>query len=142
MASSALSPLGVAVFGVLQDATLLAATPGGWHDSLPENPTYPCGWYELFTSRTARGLGIGEMAEVELRTHVYHQRGVAGGALAEAQEIDRQVRALLEDAALTVTGYRQAGLVFYDNTDTLDQEEVNGVKVYEIVSFYRVYVEI
>ena len=40
-----------------------------------------------------------------------------------------------------MSGYRQAGLIFYDETVLLPDEELNGVKVKELVSSFRIYVE-
>jgi hypothetical protein len=136
MAYAASSPVSAAVFGLLQAAAMVSALPGGWHDDVPQNPTYPFGWYEV-RERDIRGFGTGGMPEVELRTHIFSTYG----GLAEAQEANRVAIGLLKDQALTVDGYAQAGLVFYDETVPLPDQELNGQKVHELVSFYRVYVE-
>ena len=52
-----------------------------------------------------------------------------------------QAIAALKDTALTVSGYTQAGLVFYDETVLLPQEEIHGIKVHEVVAMFRAYVE-
>jgi hypothetical protein len=134
---SAASAVSVAVFALLQDATLLAALPGGWHDDVPQQPTYPFGLYEIAGERDERGLGTGGLPALELRTHIYSQFG----GMAEAQAANRLTIAALKDAALTVVGYQQCGLVFYDETVLLRDELVNGVKVHELVSMFRIYVE-
>lgn len=137
MAHSAMSPVATAIAAVLQDATLQAATTGGWHEDVPQEPSYPFGLLELFGDTNVRGFGTSELSEIEFRTHVF---SVYGG-LVEAHEIDRQVRALLKDAAVSVSGYAQAGRVFYDDTVVLREELIRGQKVHEIVSRYRIYVE-
>lgn len=137
MAASALSPLAAAVFGVLQDATLQAATAGGWHDDVPQPFTLPIGWVELFDETDRRGLGTGELNEIEVRLHVFSEYG----GMSEAQEINRQAVALLKDATLTISGYTHCGNVFWDRTVRLPSEELNGRKVCEVVSFYRVIVQ-
>jgi hypothetical protein len=138
MPYSALGPLSIALTAILQDTTLQAATTGGWWEDIPQGDAFPYGWYEIGRDRSVRGFGTGEMSEIELRTHVFS----AIGTMSEAQEIDRLVRSLLKDASLTVTGYRQAGQVFYDETVMLRDAELNGVKVHEVVSFFRIYLEV
>ena len=136
MADLALGPVSVAVYRVLRDATLQTLTPGGWHEDVPQAPTYPYGWFEV-RERETRGFGAGGLPEVELRTHVKSQ--VAG--MAEAQAINARLVTLLKDAALTVTGYTHCGHVFYDETIRQPDEEVGGKKVKELVSLFRIYVE-
>lgn len=140
MAFSALSPVADAVFGLLQDAALLAVLTGGWHNDLPQAPTYPCGWIEV-RERDVRGFGTGGLPEVALRTHIFARRGGTRAGIAEAQEANRLTIGVLRDQAVTVTGYTQCGQIFYDETILLSDEEVNGVKVHEVVSMFRVYVE-
>jgi hypothetical protein len=140
MAYSALAPVAAAVFGVLQDATLLATLTGGWHNDVPQAPTYPFGWYEL-QERERRGFGTGSLPELELRTHVFSQRGGSLAGLAEAQEANRLTVAVLRDAGLTVTDYTQAGRVIWDETVVLADQEIHGVKVHEVVALFRIYME-
>lgn len=135
----AASPVSEAVFGVLTlDATLAALVPGGIHDDVPEDPTYAFVWYELLTETDRRGLGTGSLPELELRVHAF---SLYGGKQ-QAQAVIDRVIALLKDAALTITGWTQAGLVFYDSTTQLPLDELNGVKVHEIVAAFRIYAEL
>ena len=137
MPGSALEPVSLAVFAKLQgDETLQGLTPGGWHDDLPQAPTYPCGWFEV-RERDIRGFGTGGLPEVELRTHVL----TAYAGKVEAMRINSRVVQVLKDAALVVEGYDQCGLIFWDDSAPIADEEINGVKVKEIVGFYRIYVE-
>lgn len=142
MAASALSPVSAAVFGVLSaDATLMAATVGGWHDTAfqPNQTTFPAA---LFTAqeRDVRGFGTGGLPEVTLRTHVFTKATDRVG-MRTAQEINRQAIALLKDAALTIAGYAQAGLVFFDETVGPFTTDINGVLCFELVSNFRIYAE-
>jgi len=137
MTYSALTPVSEAVYAVLLDSTLQAATAGGWYEVLLQPPTFPCGWFELLSATEARGFGTGGLPLIELRTHTFS----AYGSLSEAQAIDRLVIGLFRDVALTVSGYTFCGRIFYDRTVTLPDEVLNGVPVHEVVSFFRLYVE-
>lgn len=137
MANVAAEPVSEAVFALLQDAAVQAALPGGLHDDVPANPGFPFGWYEIASEIDRRGFGGGGLPELELRTHVFSL--FAGKA--EAQAANRLIVGVLKDAAIMVTGYRQCGTVFYDQTIPIPDGELDGVKVHEIVSFFRVYVE-
>lgn len=134
----AASPVAEAVFALLTlDATLDALIPGGVHDDLPQDPSYPCLWYELLTETDRRGLGTGSLPELELRVHVF----TLYPGRQPAQAILDRVIALLKDASIVPTGWTQAGLVFYDSTTALPIDEMNGVKVHELVASFRIYVE-
>lgn len=137
MAALSLQPVSQAVYARLRsDSTLLAALPGGIRDDVPQTPTYPFLWYEV-QERDIRGFGTGGLPEVELRLHVFST--YAG--LQDAQTAMRLAIARLKDVALTVTGYAFCGHVFYDETILLSEEVINGVKVRELVSAFRLYVE-
>jgi hypothetical protein len=60
------------------------------------------------------------LPELELRVHVY----ALYPGRQPAQAIVDRVIALLKDAALTPTGWTQAGLVFYDTTTALPLDEI------------------
>lgn len=140
MATSAIAAVSAAVYGVLiGDATLMGLTTGGWHDALPDRPIYPAGYVEV-RQIEARGFGTAGPLELEIRTHSLSQRG-AIGAKRTATLIDDRVQALLKDAALTVGGFVACDRVFYDETVPLSETEIMGVKVFEFVSNFRVFVE-
>lgn len=133
---SAASPVSQAVFAVQQaHAALVAAAIGGIHDDVPQAPEYPFVWNEVLDESDVRGLGTGGIPLIEFRTHVFSQFG----GRAEAQELNRLIIGALKDQPLAITGYEQAGTVFYDNTISLSDEEIAGVKVHEIVSNFRIY---
>ena len=136
MASLSLSPVSVAIFGKLNVAAVTDLATGGVHDDVPQAPTFPFVWYEV-SEREGRGFGTGGFPEVEIRVHVFSQYE----GMSEAQSILLQAIAALKDASLTVAGYTQAGLVFYDETVMLPDEQLHGIKIHEAVAMFRVYVE-
>ena len=135
---SVLQPVAEAVFAVLgTSATLAAALAGGVHGTLPPSVTYPCLWVETFDERDIRGFGTGGLPEIELRLHTYSRYG----SLSEAQEGNRIAVGLLKDAALTITGYTQAGRAAYRNSVTLQDELLAGLRVHEIVSIFTIWAD-
>lgn len=141
MAYSAAAPVSEALFGLLQDATLLATLTGGWFNDVPQDPTYPFGWLEVGEPADLRGFGTGELPRVEFRTHVFARRGGSLAVIAEMQEANRLTRSVIQDQQPTVTGYNVCGHIFWRETSAPLEEELNGVKVWEIVSTFDVYVE-
>lgn len=136
MAYLALSPVAAAVYTKLNVAALTVLATGGIHDDLPQAPTYPCILFDL-QERDLRGFGGGGLPEVALRVHTF---STAEG-LKSARAINQKVIELLRDAALTVTGYAQCGRVFYDETIQLLAQDIGGIKVHELVSQFRIYVQ-
>jgi len=137
MSLTAANPLGESIFGVLQDATLQAAIGGRCYDSIPQDTPRPLVLIEIAGESDVRGLGTGNMPQVDVRLHTFSDEGSG----AEASEINRQIVTLLKDAALTVTGFAQCGTVVYHETQAFPSEELHGVKVHEVVSLYTVWVE-
>lgn len=138
---SALGPASAAVYALLRaDVTLAAALTGGWHDSIAQGTLLPCGLYEV-SEHDVRGFGTGGMPEIDLRTHVFTQRGSATGGLAQARELNRLTVGILKDAALTVAGYAHCGRVVSHESINAGDEELNGVQVHEIVSLFTIWLE-
>ena len=133
---SALGPVSAAVFEVLQDSQLQAQVTGGWHDDVPQNFTLPFGWYEV-KERDVRGFGTGGMMEIDLRLHVFSEYG----GMAQAQEGVRLAIRVFRDQGLNMVGWNMAGRIFFDETLPFADEELNGVKVHEVVALLRFYVE-
>jgi hypothetical protein len=132
----ALSPVAVGVYSKLNVAALTALVPGGIYDDVPQPAVFPFVLTEV-RERETRGFGLGSLLEVELRVHAYSTyQGPK-----EAQAIIAKVIELLKDQTITVSGYTQGGQVFYDEAVLLPNEEINGVKCYEIVAMFRIYVE-
>lgn len=133
----ALQPVSVAVFTLLNVAALTALAPGGVTDDPAQGTAFPFVWYEVREARDLRGFGTGGLPEIELRVHSF----TTYEGMREAQLVNQKVIELLRDQALTVSGYDMCGHVFYDETVPLAEEELNGVKVHELVSMFRIYVE-
>lgn len=137
MAHLALSPVSVGVYTALNVAGLTALVSSRIYDDLPQAPSYPCVWYEV-QEENQHGYGTsGDVPQISLLVHVFST--YAG--MAEAQTIAQKVIELLKHQAISVSGYTQAGRVFYDETVSLPEEEIEGVKVRELVARFRIYVE-
>jgi len=136
MAYLSLGPVSVAVATVLNVAGLTALATGGVHDDAAQGTVFPFVWYEV-DEEDARGFGAGGLPQVNLRVHTFSRYEGAS----EAQSINQKVIELLRDQSLTVTGYTHAGKVFYDRTVPLAEELINGVRVRELVSMFRIFVE-
>lgn len=138
-----LQPLSEAIFGVLQDATLLALLPGGVQTDIPENPSFPLLWVELIESAQRGGFGTKPgthtLPEIEIRLHLYSQFE----GMSEAHGILSQAIAVLSATnALVVTGYRVCSTEpFHDSTMPFRDELLNNIKVHEFVSSHRIYLE-
>jgi hypothetical protein len=137
VASLALGPVSVGLLTLLNVSGLTALVGTRIYDDVPQAPTFPFVWYEVSEFQDVRGFGTGGLPEVELRVHSF---SVYKGAK-DVQAITQQVIALLKDKAVTVSGYAQAGLIFYDRTVLLPDELIQGVKCREMVAFFRIYVE-
>jgi hypothetical protein len=137
MAVLSLGPVSAAVYGVLSgDSTLSTAVGGRIYDDVRQGAIFPYVWYEA-REREARGFGTGTLPEVEVRVHVFSTyRGSK-----EAQDILDRVIVLLKDSAVTVAGFAHCGRVLYEEAVLLPDEDVNGVKVREIVGLFRLWVE-
>ena len=135
--SLSLGPVSVGVYTALNVSGLTALVSTRIYDDVPQAPTYPFVWYEASEPRDVRGMGTGGLPEVELRVHVFSTyQGTS-----EGQAITKKVIELLKDQLLTVSGYAQAGRVFYDSTQVFADQLIQGVKVREFVAQFRVYVE-
>lgn len=134
MAYLALSPVSAAVYGKLNVAGLTALVGSRIYDDVPRAPTYPFVWFEV-KERDLQGFGSAAIPEVELRVHAFSTYQ----GMKEAQSIAQKCVELLRNQDLTITGYEQAGKVFYDETIPLQDQAIEGVKVQEIVSVFRIY---
>lgn len=130
-------PVMEAVFGVMQDADFQERIGGRFYDSIPEDTPRPCGLYEIVGEEDKRGFGFGNLPELDLRTHMFSDIA----SVSEALDLNRMAVALLKDALLTVTGYRQCGHVTYRQTVLLRDQELDGQKVHEVVSLFTVWME-
>lgn len=134
---TAANPVVEALYGLLQDATLQAAIGGRLFDDIPEDTPRPNVLVEILSETDIRGFGTGGLPELDVRTHVFSELG----SLSEAQAINQQIVALLKDATIAITGYVQCGTVVYRETVTLRDQELNGLKVHEVVSLFTIWAE-
>lgn len=137
MAYLSLSPLSAALYAALNVASMQALVGSRIYDDIPRNPTYPLVWFEVQEPGDMRGFGTGGFPETSIRVHAlttYQGEKQGQAILAKAIE-------LLRDVALTVSGYEQAGGVFYDETVVLRDQEIEGVKVQENVAIFRTYLK-
>jgi hypothetical protein len=135
-----LSPVSQAINAALNVASLLALAPGGALDVLPQGTAYPCVLYSVDEAQQLGGFGtkvgsVGRLPEVALRVHVFTQ----AGSMKSAQAVMAKVLELLADP-LTVSGYSNWA-IFWDNTVSLPDEVVAGVRVQELVANSRLFVE-
>lgn len=132
----ALDVASAAVFTRLNVAALTTLLNGGVQDDMAQGKAFPFVWYEV-RARNIGGLGDGEMAEVELRTHTFTNTP----GMKTAQQIDAVIQERLRNQRLAIDGYNHCGTVFYDDTFAVPDSEINGVKVHEVVSMFRIAVE-
>lgn len=133
----ALSPVSDAVYAALNVDALTTLATGGLSDDIAQAKKFPYVFFVVSESER-RGLGTGGLPLIDLRVHVY---GTPEQGLKALQAIVQKVIELLKDQALSLTGYRQCGKVFYDQTLTFGDELVNNQKVHEIVASFRIFVE-
>lgn len=144
-----LTAVGDAAYALFQDATLGGLAAGGVWTDVPESPNYPFLWFEVLHQQNYGGLGTqpgrGSMPGVTLRLHVFQGEG---GSMRDAQIVmARAVQLLFPDAdnvaSLVLDGYTLCGNRPLPEIETipLPFEELNGVKVSELVSNIDLIVE-
>ena len=132
-----LSPVSVGLYAALDVAGLTALVGSRIYDGVPQAPVFPFVYYAVQEAREMRGFGTGGMPEVTFDVEVFSQYE----GMKEAQTVMQKVIELLRDQPLTVSGYAQAGRVFYDATVASPIDMINGVKVSGVVSRFRTYME-
>ena len=134
-----LSPISVAFYTALNVAGLTALAPGGVHDDVPQNTTYPYVLFEVSEDQQLGGFGTLQgtkaLPEIGWRVHIFTQ----GEGYKTAQAIAAKVLQLLATPP-AVTGYG-SWAIFHDTTIPLGDELVAGVRVKELVVTGRLYVE-
>lgn len=141
MPDSALQPVAEAVFARLNVASLKAATPtgAGCVGGVTENPvqgaTFPYLWYEL-SGRDIGGLGRGlDLTQIELRLHVFS----TWNGMLEARRIMREAIRILKYTTPIVDGYELVEIGRPLDEISLPFEELNGVKVRELVTVWDLF---
>ncbi len=134
-----LSPVSAAVYTALNVAALTALAPGGVHDDIRQASLFPHVFFQVMEADQFGGFGtrpgLGQLPEVRLDVHVFSK----GIGMKEAQAVMAKVHELLVSPP-AVTGY-SSWAIFHDRTISFPDEELAGVKVKELVSQYRLYVE-
>jgi hypothetical protein len=143
MPNSALGPVSVAIYTRLNVASLKAAVPtgagcvGGVFDNVPQGAVFPNLFYEV-SAKDIGGLGQGpDVTQIELRLHVFSTYN----GMAEAQRIMREAIRLLKYTEPTVVGYRMPMIGRPLDEVPLPFEEINGVKVRELVTIWDLFAE-
>jgi hypothetical protein len=136
-----LAPVGDAVVHALgQDGTLATLAPGGVSTDVPENPTFPFIWVEVLQMGDLGGFGTapgrGAVPDVTVRLHVFQGDH---GTLRQAQGVVARAIAVLADPPL-VASYGRIG-IFHESTIPLADQELRGVKVFEVVAQFRLLIE-
>jgi hypothetical protein len=141
----ALTPVGDAVYSVLvSDATLAALATGGVYSDIPPDPSYPLLWIELLQPANYGGLGTrpgqDSMPGITLRLHVFQSNY---GTMRDAQIVMARAIELLFTTPLAVTGYTVCGGQPLSEIELipLPLEELNGVKVQELIATLDLIVE-
>lgn len=136
MSASALSPVAAGVYAALAPALVSLATGGVFDGVVPQGTQFPFVWFSV-SEENARGMGRVGPRLVRLRVSAMSEYG----GDKELEQILSAAVALLEDATLTVAGYRPCGEVFYDNTVDPIDEVFGGVRCREAAANFRLYVE-
>jgi hypothetical protein len=140
-----LTAVGDALYALFQDAALSTLATGGVYSDIPPNPTYPLLWIELQQQANYGGLGTrpgrGSVPGLTLRLHVFQSDY---GTMRDAQIVmARAIELLYDGPPLVVQGYTVCGAAPLSEVETipLPDEEINGVKVHELVSIVDLIVE-
>ena len=132
---TASSPVMETIVWLLQDAALQSAVGGRLGDDIADNTPRPLVWIEILTETNIGGFGPGHMPEIEFRTHTFSDIG----SMSEAQSINKSiVNLLIDQKDLTITGFQQAGEIVYHQSVALRDQELQGVKVHEVVSEFTI----
>jgi hypothetical protein len=132
-----LTAVGDAVYALFQDATLQALVPGGVQSDVPPDPRFPFLWFELIHGSNYGGLGTrpgqGSVPGINLRLHVFQGDY---GTRREAEIVMARPIELLFTTPLVVDGYIVCSGIPMSEIESLwlTDEELNGVKVHELVT--------
>ena len=143
MPDSALQPVAEAILARLNVASLTAATPsgagcvGGVTEDPAQGGTFPFLWYEV-SGRDIGGLGQGpNVTAIDLRLHVFSRFS----GMTEARRVMREAIRLLQYSQPTVTGYTMPMIGRPHDEIPLPFEELNGVKVRELVTTWTLFAD-
>lgn len=140
MSALLLSPVSVGVYTALNVSTLTDLCSGPFDTEVPQLTGFPACWFVL-TEENARGMGTGGLRKLSLRVHAAAVGSSTLGPAKQLQGILGAAVSLLEDATLTVSGYRAAGQVFYADTSEPFPSEIAGQACWEALSNFYLWVE-
>lgn len=140
MAYLSLNPVSTGVATLLTVSGLTDLVSTRIYDDVPQAAVFPFVWYEVRELNDVRGFGTGGFPEVELRVHAFSSSDDYNG-LAQLHGITAKAIELLRDQFLELSGYTQAGRIFYDDTSQPLNEIISGVKCREMVARFRIYAE-
>lgn len=136
MTYEALDAVSAAIYAALSAPAVTALATGGVSDDPAQGTAFPFVWFEVRMTNFG-GLGGGELREVEVLTHTFTK----GVGPRPAQQLDAKVQGQLTDQQLAIAGYEHCASVFYDDTVSVPVSELNGEKVHEVVSSFRLVVQ-
>lgn len=140
MSTLALSPVSAGIFAALNVSTLTDLATGGISDlEVPEGAGFPRVWFTV-SEESTRGLGRGGLRQLFVRVYGA-DRSEATEGVRTLQLMMAAVVLLLEDAALTIAGYRQGGEVVYVGTTEPYDEIIAGVPCKECAAHFYLWAE-
>lgn len=113
---------------------MLAGTASVYHIRAPDGASYP---YVLFD---VQGGGPENINPSDLGNYVYYVRAYTTTGATNASQIHDQVRALLDKAALTVTGYTNIWTRLETELEIVD-ETPDRKPVYSAGGLYRIRID-
>jgi hypothetical protein len=140
VSASVLSPVTAGVATALTNASLTNLASGPFDTEVPQNTAFPYVWF-VVREENARGLGTGGLRKLSVRVHAASIGSATKGPAKELQDITGAAVALLEDATLTVSGFRAAGPVFYSDTSEPLPSEIGGQACWESIANFYLWVE-
>jgi hypothetical protein len=125
--------MGTALFSALSGGTALTAELGGtaiYNTQAPDNKALP---YVVYSHQ---GGGPNNITKSDLRENVWYVRAY-GPTLAKATAIDRQIDAILNRKALSVSGYACFWCAREQDFQIVETP-ASGTHIYSAGAFYRI----
>jgi len=137
MAVASVQPVSVAVHALL-DVTAFNALSTYDGPALKQDDIYPRSYYTVRGEDEDRGFGTGTLPRVEIWVHgVTNKRSYA-----ECHAIVSKAKELLGDVSFaSVTGFTQAGQIFFERIVDVSPYEINGKPIRESVAQFYTWVE-
>lgn len=141
MSTLALDPVAAGVFEELSAPAITDLATGGIYDvEVPASAGFPRVWFTV-SEENARGLGRGGMRKINLRVYGAQRASDGAEGVSRLVLLLAQVVSALEDASLTMDGYRMDGEIFYSDTIEPYDSVIAGVVCKEMASNFYFWVE-